>query len=133
MCWVNDMGKKRKGKFAKSQAERHAYRNYVEKSNFAIMDTTPSNDGMLIGSDEVITSAEDFHSNDKIKKTPVKYRIIDFFKKNIFASILAAIIVAAAGTVIKHEVNLAVLTQRVSSIEHEIELLRTNKVEYDLL
>ena len=90
---------------------------------------------MLVGSDEVSYSNREgeLHGKENIKKTPFRYRFLDWIKANLFAAIITAIVVGVATTVVAHKVKIAVITQRIDYIESKIELIDDEDVEKDYL
>ena len=126
---------KGKGPLKKNRSQLQQYKDFVSSSSYSPDSTIPSQNAMLIGSDEVSSSNRDgeLHGKESIKKTPFRYRFIDWIKANLFAAIITAIVVGVATTVIAHQVKIAVITQRIDYIESKIELIDAEDVEKDYL
>lgn len=127
------MGKKKSGKFKKTQKEAQKYRDFLANSSFSPEDTVPVQNEMLQGSMEYDIEDEKINSSEKIRKTPFKYRVGDWFKKNIFPTIITTVIIAIGSAVVAHQVNLAVINKQIEYIEKRIEQIDTDFVEKDVL
>ncbi len=128
---------KGKGKrpIKKNRSQLQHYKDFVSSSSYSPDSTIPSQNVMLVGSDEVFSSNRDgeLHGKESIRKTPFRYRFIDWIKANLFAAIITAIVIGVATTVVTHIVKIAVITQRIDYIESKIEQIDDEDVEKDYL
>lgn len=126
---------KRNGPLKKTQSELKQYKESVSSSSYSLDSTVPSQNTMLVGSDEVGLNKrdEEIHGQEAIKKTPLKYRALDWIKANLFAAIISAVIIGMATTVIAHKVSIAIITQRIEYIEKKIESIDEEDVEKEYL
>lgn len=93
------------------------------------------NNEMLVGSNELQRSSygEDLHAKEEIKKTPFKYRFIDWIKANLFAALITAVVLGVGSVVVSHMVKIAVIEQRIEYIEDKIETIEDDSVDKDFL
>lgn len=126
---------KRKGTLKKNQNQRQQYKKYVSSLSNSPDSTVPSYNPMLIGSDEISADNQDeeLHGEETVKKTPLKYRAIDWLKKNVGVAVVTAIIIGVGTALINHGINLSVLSQRVDYLEKRIENINEEYVEKDYL
>jgi len=127
--------KKGKGQFKKTEAQRQGYKYFIANSLDSPDGTVPSQNAMLVGSDEINSNgrSEELYGKETVKKTPFKYRFLDWIKANLFAAIITAVVIGIGTTVISHRVQIAVLSNQIEYIETEIENLKDDNVDKDSL
>lgn len=118
------MGKrKNKGNFKKNHEEVAEYKRFLANSTISPESTVPLENEMLRSSKELVNEEDSSNQDVPIKPKPARYKFFDWIKDNIFAAIITSIVLAASGLVIRHMVDLAVLNQRVSALEQQVESL----------
>lgn len=127
------MSRKRKGNYKKTPAQLQTYRDFVANSSVSPPGTVPVNNELLQGSAEYNTDEGKLDSSEKIKPTPLKYKLGDWFKKNVFPTIITTVVVAIGTAVITHQVNIAVINTKIEYIEKRLEQVESNNVEKDAL
>ncbi len=127
------MSKKKKGSHKKSTAEYQDYRNFITNSVYSPESTIPVHNEMLQGSSEYSNNDEEINSSDNIKKTPIKYRISDWIRKNVFPTIITTLCIAIGSAVIAHQVNISVINKQIEYIEKKIEQIDSDTVEKEVL
>ncbi|MBO4818860.1 MAG: hypothetical protein J5528_01865 [Firmicutes bacterium] len=130
------MGKnKRKGPLKKTQTELQNYKEFISSSSSSLDSTVPSQNTMLVGSDEVWSNNRDkeLYGQEAVKKTPLKYRVLDWIKANLFAAVISAVIIGIATTVITHKVSIAIITQRIEYLDKKIDSIDEENVEKEYL
>lgn len=88
---------------------------------------------MLQGSAELSPASPDVDVPKHIVNTPVKYRLLDWLKKNIFPTITVSILLALGGTVIVHMIDIAVIKKQIDYIEKKVERLDEDCVDKEKL
>lgn len=127
------MAKKRKGNFKKTPAQLQDYREFISNSSTTPSGTVPVTNELLQGSGEYGYDDGKLESTQKVTPVPVKYRIEDWLKKNIFPTIVSTILIAIGTAVIIHQVNLAVVSKQVEYIEKRIEQIEDEYVDKETL
>ena len=127
------MGKHKKGNYKKTPAELRAYKNFIDHSTYNPESTIPVQNEMLQGSSEYGRCDGKIDSSNNIKKAPLRYRIGDWLKKNIFPVLISTVLIAIASAVIAHQVNIAVINKQIEYIEKRIEQLDSNSVDREVL
>ena len=127
------MSKQHKGNYRKTPAEVQGYRDFVMNSQFSASETVPSQNEMLIGSGEILPEKGELEKQQKVLKTPLKYRILDWLKANVFPVIITTAIIGVASATISHLVKIAVLTQRVDALEKQVQSIDCNYIDKDYL
>ena len=138
IVWVNAMSKhknkkKSTGVRMKNQAEKASYRQFLSDSSIPTEGTLPVYNKMLQGTAELPNNDSDVDVPKDIINTPVKYRLADWLKKNIFPTIVASILLAIGGAVIAHMVDIAVIKKQIDYIEKKVEQLDENCVDKEKL
>lgn len=126
------MGKRRPG-VKKTRAEVQQYKDFITKSPYTPEGTTPQTNSMLQGSSEYSDERGSLHGQEDVLKTPLRYRIWDWIRKNLLAEIVITIIVAIGTATISHKVKLAVVEQRLEYVEKQIDLMDEKSVNKDYL
>jgi len=123
------------GQYKKNQAQRQRYVEFVSSSSNSPESTVPRQNAMLQGSDEVLHDNQDrgLQGDEIIKKTPLKYRFFDWIKANLLVAIITAIVIGVATTAIKHEIKIAVFSQRIDYIERRIDVIDEEDVTKEYL
>lgn len=128
------MGKrKNRGNLKKNREEVADYKRFLANSSISPESTVPGRNEMLMSSKEL---AEDEDSSSKdlpIKSKPLRYKFFDWLKENVFPVIITTVVVSVSGVVIKHMVDLAVLSQRVETLEKQVDSLVDDYVTQEIL
>ena len=124
---------KKKGNYKKTPAQLQKYREFISDPSFSPAGTVPVSNEMLQGSADYGYDEGNLESPDNIKRTPLKYRVGDWLKKNIFPAIISAILLAIGTAVISHQVNLAVVNKQIEFIDKRIEQLENDYVGKETL
>ncbi len=117
----------------KNAAEQESYRQFLSDSSISPEGTLPVYNKMLQGSAEIPPTASDVDAPKHIVNTPVKYRLLDWLKKNIFPTIIVSILLAIGTTVIAHMVDIAVIKKQIDYIEKKVERLDEDCVDKEKL
>jgi len=128
------MAKKHRGQFKKTSDQQQQYKAFIANPSSALEGTIQSTNEMLKGSNEY----KDYdngpiQSNDPIKKTPIRYQIWDWLKKNIIPTIIGTIVVAIGTAVITHAIKIAVINQRIEYLEIQIQTIYSDNVTKEYL
>lgn len=126
------MSKKRPGA-RKTQAEVRQYKDFIAKSSYSPEGTTPQTNSMLQGSGEYSDERGNLHGQEDVLKTPLRYRIWDWIRKNLIAEIIVTVIIAIGTATISHTVKIAVIEQRLEYVEKQIDLIDERAVNKDYL
>ena len=126
-------GKNKRGQFKKTPQESHAYQHFIAESSYNPDATLPVNNSMLVGSSDVGDNFDEIAPSAPIKRTPPKYILLDWLKKNIFPAIITTIVIAIGTAVFTHSISIAVMKEQISSIEKEIATLEETCVSVDTL
>lgn len=129
------MGKKNRHnkQYKKTPADVKNYQNFINNSTDSPDSTIPVNNEYLQGSAELNSFDEELNTTSNIKKTPLKYRFMDWLKNNIFPTIITTIVIAIATATITHQVNIAVINQKIEYLETQVQQLKDGTVEKELL
>ncbi len=127
------MPKKKKGNYKKSRVQLQEYRSFISNPSFSPQGTIPSSNEMLKGSGEYGYDQGKLESSEKIKRTPLKYRILDWLKEHIIPAVIIAIVIAIGTAVISHQINLAVVSKQLEFLDKRIEQIESDYVEKEIL
>lgn len=127
------MPKKKRGNYKKSPTQLQEYRNFISNSSVSPPGTIPASNEMLQGSAEYGYDQGKLESSEKIKRTPLKYRIGDWLKEHIFPAVIIAIVTAIGAAVISHQVNLAVVSKQLEFLDKRIEQIESDYVGKEIL
>ncbi len=122
------MPKKKKGNFKKTPNQAQEYRDFIINSSYSPEGTVPVSNEMLQGSADRGFDEGKLESSDNIRRTPFRYRVGDWIKKNVFPAIIATILIAIGTAVIMHQVNLAVVNKQIEYIEKQLEQIDNDYV-----
>ncbi len=120
---------KRKHSGNKNHVQLQQYRNFVANSSYSPEGTTNATNRMLMGTGDVRFDNDNIYGNEKVKRTPFKYRFFDWIRKNLVAEIIIGVVVAMGSVTVTHMVKIAVIEQRVQYIEKRLDDYETNVVE----
>lgn len=122
------------GNYKKMPNQTHAYNSFIANSTYSPDATMPDANKMLSGTAEISGRNEDqIDSVDPIKKTPFKYRFLDWVKEHIFPTIMTTVVVAIGSVLISHKVQIAVIDQRIVYLDKQIEMISSETVDKELL
>jgi len=128
------MTKPHKGQFKKSIAQQQQYKDFIANCSGRYEGTVPSTNDLLVGSDEYKEHIDSpISAGEEIKRTPIRYQIWDWLKKNIVPTIIGAIVVAIGTTVIAHKVKIAVIQQRIDYLENQIQTMQSDNATKEYL
>lgn len=127
------MAKKRKGNYKKSPAQLHDYRSFVSNSPDCPSGTIPTSNEMLQGSADYGYEQGKLEPPGRVKRTPLKYRVLDWLKENVFAAIVVAILTAIGAAVFSHQIQLAVINKQIEYIDMRIERIEEDYVGKEIL
>lgn len=127
------MPKKKRGYYKKTPAQLQEYRNFILNISVPPTDTVSANNEMLQGSAEFGYNQVKLESLEKIKRTPLKYRIGDWLKENVLSAIIITIVTAIGAAVIAHQVNLAVVNKQLEFLDKRIEQIESDYVGKEVL
>lgn len=128
------MAKKRKsnGSFKKTSQQAHQYNQQINSSKSSPDGTVPINSDMLSSSRDVYVPNV-LEVNDKIQPAPFSLKVKDWIKRNLFASIISAALIAAVGVVVTHSIEIAVIDQKLNMINQQIEKIDSGSVDIETL
>ncbi|MBQ3497652.1 MAG: hypothetical protein IJA87_00845 [Clostridia bacterium] len=124
--------KRKKGNLKKNNSQLKEYNNFIMNSSFSPNSTIPITNNMLLGTAEFEDDNGELESSKEIKKTPLKYKAIDWLKQNIFPTIITTIVVAIGSTVLAHQISIAVVNEKIDNIKNKIEELEENSVNKEI-
>ena len=131
------MSKKKLGK--KNNHAQEVYKKSIKLSMEGRDGTVPLDNDMLKGSDDIYSFKDsELHTKVGVRPKSIKYKLFDWLKRNVLAAIIIAAITGAAGAVITHSIQIAVINQRIDYLEEEVESLKDTTVsksdlKYELL
>lgn len=125
------MRRKYRGK--KSRSEAQDYKNIISRSSFSPEGTIPIHNEFLRGSAELCHDDEKLNTSGKVKKTPLQYRVLDWIKKHIVPSVVAALLVAGITSFITQRIRIEVINSQIRTLEKQIKDIDDNYVDKELL
>lgn len=120
-----------KNNVKKTSAQARKYREFVANIDTSPLGTTVSTNSMLVGTEEKIYENDKLPAKEDILKTPLKYRLIDWLKKNVFAEIIVAAVIAIGAVTISHMVKVAVIENRIDYVEKQLEIIEVKSIDRD--
>ena len=127
------MSRKRTGNFKKTPAQLQQYREFISNPSISPAGTVPVSNEMLQGSADYGCNEGKLESSSNVRRTPFKYRLIDWLKKNIFPAIIIALLTAIGAAVFQHHVNQAVVNKQIEYLDKRIEQLESDYVGKETL
>lgn len=127
------MSRKKGTRLKKTPVEAQEYRQFILNSISSSDDTCPPSNKMLTGSDDLGYNDGEVDSVEATKKTPIKYRFIDFIKKNIFPIAITTVVIAIGTATLTNFINIALINQKIEYIERDISELSSNNIDTDTL
>lgn len=123
----------RKKNFKKTKAEEREYKRFLKSSDYLPGSTITVKNQMLQGSDDWESNNGDINFEDQIRKTPLKYRALDWLKANIFPTVVTTIVIAIGTAVIANHTSIALINQKIDYLEKQIEEIQDNTIDKEVL